>query len=132
VVAASQSLGVDQAEFQRCAAMGTMQLQQADDAAAVAEHHQVLAQDLDPMGQVAQIVGEADRLPEAAHVFAARRIGPDMREFCILAGCIAMKVGTISRLQKSGSRGHGSPPWCLEDGGVALRSDYRARRSRCI
>ena len=50
------------------------------------------------MRQVAQLVGEADRLPEAAEIFAARRALADMGEFGILRGDIAMKISAISRL----------------------------------
>ena len=57
MVAASYPLGVDQPELQRRAAMRTMQFQQTDGAAPVAKHHQFLAEDLDPMGQVLQFVG---------------------------------------------------------------------------
>src|SRR5882757_10301563 len=71
VIAASYPLGVDLSVLERRAAMGTMQLQQSHSAAPVAEHHQLLAQDLDPMRQVAQFVGEADRLPKAAQILAA-------------------------------------------------------------
>jgi hypothetical protein len=67
-----------------------MQLQEADGAAQVAKNHQFLAEDLDPMGQVLQFVGKADRLPKAAHIFAAWRVGTDMREVCILLGHLAM------------------------------------------
>lgn len=52
MVAASYPLGVDQPVLQRRAAMRTMQLQEADGAAAVAKHYQFLAEDFHPMGQV--------------------------------------------------------------------------------
>ena len=83
MVAAADPLVVDQAKFQRGAAMRAMQLQQADGAALVAEHDEVLAEDLDPQRQIVQLVGETDRLPEAAQIFAARRAGANMGEFRI-------------------------------------------------
>jgi hypothetical protein len=71
MVAASYARGVDQPVLQRRAAMRTMQLQETDGAAPVAKHHQFLAEDLHPMGKVLQFVGQADRLPKAAQIFAA-------------------------------------------------------------
>ena len=56
MVAASYPLGVDQPVLQRRAAMRTMQFQKTDSAVAVAKHHQFLAEDLDPMGQVLQFI----------------------------------------------------------------------------
>src|SRR6516165_9878293 len=109
MVAASYSLGVDQPVLQRRAAMRTMQLQQTDNAAPVAKHHQFLTEDLDPMRQVLQFVGEADRLPIAAEIFAAWCVGADMGEFCVLLGHLAMEVAAISHRQKRGSGDHGSP-----------------------
>ncbi len=98
MVAASYSLGVDQPELQGRAAMRTMQLQQTDGAAQVAKHHQFLTEDLDPMGQVLQFVGKADRLPKAAQIFAAWCVGADMGEFCVFVGHLAMEIGAKSRL----------------------------------
>ena len=66
--------------------MRAMQFEQTDIAAAVAENHQLLAEDLDALRQVPEIVGKADRLPKAAQVFAARRVGADMGEFCVFVG----------------------------------------------
>jgi hypothetical protein len=53
------------------------------------------------MGQVLQFTGEADRLPEAAQIFAAGRIGADMGEFCVFIGYLAMEVAAVSRLRNS-------------------------------
>ncbi len=63
--------------------MRTMQFQQARGAALVTERNQILAEDLDPIWQVAQFVGKADRLPKAAQIFAARRARADTGEFRI-------------------------------------------------
>ena len=109
MIAASYPLGVDQPELQRRAAMRTMQFQQTDSAAAVAKHHQFLAEDLDPMGQLLQFVGEADRLPKAAQIFTAWCVGTDMREFDVFLGHLAMEVAAKSRRQIRGSGGHSSP-----------------------
>ena len=63
--------------------MRTVQLQESHGAPEVAEHHEILPQDRDAQRQVAQFVGKANRLPEAAQVFPARRSGAYMREFCV-------------------------------------------------
>src|SRR6266478_3593571 len=90
--------------------MRTMQLQQTDVAALVAKGDQLLVQNLDPQRQILQLVREADRLPEAAHVLAARRAGTDMGELGVLLGDVPVEVGAVSRLQERGSRDHGNPP----------------------
>jgi hypothetical protein len=92
MIAASYAVGVDEPELQGRTAMRAMQLQQTDSAAQVAKHHQFLAEDLDPMGQVLQFVGEADRLPKAAQIFAARRVGADMGKFRFFLGHPTMEV----------------------------------------
>src|SRR5207249_2598502 len=58
-----------------------------------------------------QVIGEANRLPKAAHVFAARRAGADMGEFGILVGDIAMEISAKSRFQEPGFGSHSSPPF---------------------
>jgi hypothetical protein len=55
------------------------------------------------MGQVLQFVGKADRLPKAAQIFTAWRVGADMGQFCVFVGHLAMEVAAISRLQETGS-----------------------------
>src|SRR5205814_6482654 len=80
MIAAAYSVGVDQPEFQRGPAVWAVQLQQPDGAAPVAKRHELLPQDLDAVRQIAQLVGETDRLPEAAQIFAARRTRADMGE----------------------------------------------------
>src|SRR5947208_737456 len=83
MIAAAYPLRADEAEFERGAAMRAVQFQQTDRAALIAERDQILTQDPDPQREVAELIGETHRLPEAAHVFATRRIRPDMAEFCI-------------------------------------------------
>src|SRR6267378_43369 len=91
--------------------MRTVQLQQTDVAALVAKGDQLLVQNLDPQRQILQLVREADRLPEATHVLAARRAGTDMGELGVLLGDVPMEVGAISRLQERGSGRHRSSPF---------------------
>jgi hypothetical protein len=63
------------------------------------------------MGQVVQFVGEADRLPKAALIFAAWCIGAHMGEFCVFVGHLAMEVAAKSRRQETGSGNHSSSPF---------------------
>src|ERR1700761_7481049 len=87
-----------------------MQFQQSHGATAVTEHHEFFAKHLHAKRQVAKIIGEADRLPEAAQIFPAGGPWADMREFGILLRNVAMKVAAEPGPQKRGSRGQGSPP----------------------
>src|SRR6266436_3158970 len=90
--------------------MRTVQLQQTDVAALVAKGDQLLVQNLDPQRQILQLIREADRLPEATHVLAARRAGTDMGELAVLLRHVPVEVGAIPRLQKRSSGSHrGSP-----------------------
>ena len=128
VIAAAYSLGVDQPKLQRCAAMGTMQLQQTHGAAQVAEHHQFFAENFHSLRQITQFVGEADRLPKAAQVFAARRAGSNMGELAVLAGDVTMEVAAKSRLQEGGSGGHCGPPFNYWIDSSLLNSSRRPGR----
>ena len=110
VVATTDPLLAHKPEFERCAAMRAMQFEEPDGAALVAEHHQFFAEDLDPLRQVFQFVGKADRVPEAAHVFAARRLRADMGELLILLRYAAMQVSAVSGFQERRSSGHKKPP----------------------
>src|SRR6476659_10575207 len=113
MVAASYPLGVDEPELKGRATMRAMQFQQTDGAAQVAKHHQFLAEDPDPMGQVLQFVGKADRLPKAAQIFAAWCVGADMGKFCVFLGHLAVEVAAIPRRQVTGSGDHRSPPFVV-------------------
>jgi hypothetical protein len=110
MVAASYARGVDQPVLQRRAAMWTMQLQETHSAAPVAKHYQLLAEDLDPLGQVLQFLGETDRLPKAAQIFAAWCVGTDMGEFGIFLGYLPMQVSAVWRRKECGPSDHGRPP----------------------
>src|ERR1700736_3177619 len=119
--------------------MRTVPLQQTDVAALVAKGDQLLVQNLDPQRQVLQLVGKADRLPEAAHVLAARRAGPDMGELGVLLGDVPVEVGAVSRLQKRGSRDHGRPPFDRQltlgrngEANACSASVLRAAPYRCL
>jgi hypothetical protein len=79
--------------------MRAVQFEQSHSAALIAKYNEVLSQDLDPMRQVAQLVGEADRLPETAEIFAAGCARADMGELGVLLRNLTVKVSAISRLQ---------------------------------
>src|SRR5580704_8039422 len=113
MVAASYTFGVDQPELQGRATMRTMQFHKTGGAAQVTKHHQFLAEDLNPMRQVLQFVGKADRLPKAAQIFAAWCVGADMGKFCVFLGHLAMEVAAKSRRQVTGSGDHRSPPFVV-------------------
>src|ERR1051325_5532006 len=110
MIAAAYPLRADEAEFERGAAMRAVQFQETDRAALIAERDQILAQDPDPQRQIAEIVGETYRLPEAAHIFAARRIRPDMGELGILLRHRAVVIAAKTRLQEGCPVRHPVPP----------------------
>jgi hypothetical protein len=110
VVAAPDAPLGDQSEFQRSPAVGTVQLEQSHVSPQIAEGHEVLAQDRHTQRQVAQIVGETNRLPEAAEVLAAWRSGTDVRELRVFLGNIPVMVAAKTRGQEGGAVRHrGSP-----------------------
>src|SRR5580704_11631440 len=90
--------------------MRAVQLQEADRAAAVAKRDEVLAEDPELERQVFQLVRIADRLPEAAHVFAAGRVRADTRQLCIFRGHLAVVVSAVARLEERGPGCHRAPP----------------------
>jgi hypothetical protein len=71
MVAAAYTLSANEPKLQRGAAVWTVQLLDTHRAAPVAKHHELLAEDFDPMRQVAQLVNETNRLPKATHILAA-------------------------------------------------------------
>src|SRR5271170_2349129 len=91
--------------------MRAMQLEKANRAAAVAEGDEILAHDAQPPRQVAQLLGQDDRLPEAAQVLAAGRARSDAGELFIISRPLAMMVRAIGCAQKWCSLCHGIPPW---------------------
>src|SRR5205823_14706860 len=83
--------------LERRAAVSAVELEKSRASAAVAEEHQVLAHDLDALGQVAgpELVGEGDRMPEAAQVLPAGRARADVGELGILGRRVAFVVRRI-------------------------------------
>src|ERR1041385_8963655 len=110
MIAAAYPLRADQAEFERGAAMRAVQFQETDRAALIAERDQILTQDPDPQGEIAQIIGETHRLPEAAHIFAPGCTAPDMGGFCIRLRPRAGVIAATSRLKEGCPVRHPVPP----------------------
>src|SRR5262249_62344482 len=75
-----------------------------------AAHHQLLAQNRDAQREIAQLVGHAYRLPEAAQVFPTGRAWADMREFGVFQGDISLIGAAKGCRQACGSRRHELPP----------------------
>ena len=86
MVATADTFGFDAAVLERHAPMAAAEEQQAWPPLAVPEGHQILAQDADPFRQIGQVLQQTDRLPIAAHEFAARGARTDMRQFGIFGG----------------------------------------------
>ena len=61
-----------------------MAVQHTDAAAAITERHQVFAEDADRLGQLAQLFGQAYRMPESTHVLAHLGARPHAGQFGIL------------------------------------------------
>src|SRR5271169_6795181 len=88
----------DEAEFERSATMRAMQFEQADLARAVAESDEILAHDPQLQREVPKVVGIADRLPEAAQIFPARRFRADMGQLGVFPRYLPVMITAIARL----------------------------------
>src|SRR5262249_318778 len=110
VVAAPDAALGDEPELERGAALWAVPLEQPHHAAEVAERPQRLAEERPRDRQVAQVVGEADRLPESPEVFTARRARTHARELCVLSGHVAVIVAAEAGRQEGRSRRHGGAP----------------------
>src|SRR5439155_12721222 len=82
----------------------------------VTEHHNVLPYETGAQREVAQFIRKANRLPEAAQVFPARRSGAAMREFCVFLGDIAVIIAAKACGQKGGAGCHIRSPLHLWGG----------------
>ncbi len=80
--------------------MRAMQFEETDRAAAIAERDEILAHDAQPPRQVAQFLGQNDRLPEAPQIFAAGRARADPRQLLVLRRPLAMMVCAIGHTKK--------------------------------
>ena len=77
VIAAAQSLLFDPPKFQRRAAVRAMRFKRADAPLLVAEDDHLLAEDFHFLGQVAKLIGGANRLPITPQQLAHRTSGFD-------------------------------------------------------
>jgi hypothetical protein len=96
VVAAADAFLCNQAELQRRATVTAVEVQDPDIAAAVAEHHQVFAQDLGAHWNVVELIEESDGMPKAAQILAAWSAAANRSEIkagsFVARGCIAGKA----------------------------------------
>jgi len=106
VIAAPDPLIGNQTEFERGAGMGTVKLQEARRAAAVAECHEILTHNPQPPRQILQFLRPDDRLPEAAQILAAGCPRSDPGELLIGRGSRAMVISCVSGVQKRNALGH--------------------------
>src|SRR5262249_23752301 len=111
VVTASDASLRDQPVLERRPSMGTVQLEQPHTPTPVPEGYELLGEDRHAQGHVAQIVGEADRLPEAPEVFAARCSRTDVRQLRVFGGYFAVIVGAEASGQERRSGRHGGSPY---------------------
>jgi len=65
VIAAADPLLTDEAKFERGPAVRAVQFEEPNSAALGAERDEILAHDAQSPRQIAQILGQDDRLPEA-------------------------------------------------------------------
>ena len=86
--------------------MTAVLVQQADAAAEIAEEDELLTEQLDDQRQIAELGAHRHRLPEAAHVLAARRTRSDMGELDILAGVEDAMITAIRKAVWLGRRRH--------------------------
>src|SRR5260221_14664826 len=110
VIAAAYAALLDAAEFERGAAMRAVAMQEADAALAVAEDHQILAEDADRHRPAGELRGHRHRLPEAAVILAARRAGTDMGQLGILGDRQPRGVAVIGLGRPAGGPCHARSP----------------------
>ena len=117
VVAAADAALLDAAELERGAAVRAVLLQEPDAPAEVAERDQILAQQAHGEGQVAEIVGMQERVPEAAQILAAGRAGADPHEAVVARRRHRLMVGAVGFGQEALRSGHREPDCVGRDGG---------------
>ena len=100
MVAAPNARLFYQTELQGGACVATMEVQKSDATGAIAEHHQVLAQDTDTDGQVPQLVRMGNRLPEAPEILTARSSRDQMGQLFVLIRYLMAVACSVLRVQK--------------------------------
>src|SRR5438132_5409307 len=111
MIAAADPVIGNQAKFEPCPAMRTVELEQAHRAAAVAESHEILAHDAQAARQVPQFLGQDDRLPIPPQILTAERAWPDSGELLVSRRPLAVVVRAEGVAQKCCFLCHGIPPW---------------------
>ena len=112
VVAAADPGLADDAELERGAAMAAMRVQQPEASAAIAEQHQLLAEDAQRQRQVLDLPGHRHREPEAPEVLAGRRARPDPGPGGV--------VRLADRRRARGLLAHGVPPQARRGGAPSV------------
>ena len=133
VVAAAQAALERNGELERRAAMRAVQVEHADAPAAIAEDHEIFAQDAHAARRAVQIAREGHRLPEAPQVLAAGRAGTDLGELGIGGRRRSARV-SVERAAGRGLRGHECrSAWGRSGGASRVReqSPGHATSSRC-
>jgi hypothetical protein len=97
VVAAAQAALERNGELERGAAVRAVQMEHADAPAAIAEDHEIFAEDAHAARRSIQIAREGDRLPEAPQVFAAGGAGTDLGQLRIGGRRRPARVSVIGR-----------------------------------
>src|SRR5215475_12349415 len=110
MVAAADAGSLNQTELERCAAVRTVQFQEADRAVLAAESDQVFAENPQAARHLAEFFRRYDRVPETAEIFTARGPGSDAGQFVVRQRLLAVVVGAESLVQKGRSLDHGFPP----------------------
>ncbi len=93
VVTALNSVRRWQGVLERSTPVAAIPIQNADVAFERAEYHQVFAEHLDDLRQVAELLGQYYRLPHAPQVLSAWRAGTDVRDLCVFADIQRPVVG---------------------------------------
>jgi hypothetical protein len=108
VVTAAQAALERNAELERRAAMRAVQVEHADAPAAIAEDHEILAEDAHAARRSVQVAREGHRLPEAPQVFAPRSAWTDLGELGIGSRRRPAHV-SVERAPGRGLQGHECP-----------------------
>src|SRR5260370_1447082 len=114
--------------------MRTMQLEKAHRAAAITEGHEILAHDAQAPRQVAQLVGQNDRLPDPSQIVAGGRARPNSCEFLVVRRTLAMVVCAIGCAEKWCSLCHRIPSFASRSPRFyqrGVRSSNAQRRPTC-
>ncbi len=102
VIAAADPALRRYAELERSAAVRAMPVEEPEAAGLVAERDEVLAEQPHGDRQVFQLGRQQERMPVAAHVLAARRARPDVREQRVVAGLRPVVITAVRQFPLGG------------------------------